>query len=533
MLRATIHLVRTLRTKRLLRLFGLMLMGAALPTLAQGEPAAKKPNVLFIMADDLNTALSGYGHPTCETPNLDRLANQGTTFTRAYCQFPLCGPSRASIMTGQYPLSNGVTKNGGHLRTKVPTLPQAFLESGYWTGRVSKIYHMGVPGHIYTGDNGDDHAASWKERYNVSVMETLTPGKAEDVMLADSTAVYDEYRAKWQEKKNKGGKLKIDHGNHQGSDFVIVEADAADAELADGAAADIAIGLLEQRAAAGEPFFLAVGFVRPHVPLVAPRRSFEGYPTGQMKPPDVPEGDLDDIPGRAKGHTNAAKYKLSPEAQQKALRGYYASITYMDEQVGRLLDTLDKLGLRDDTIVVFVSDHGYHLGEHTMWQKRSLFEEAIRVPLIVSAPGQKTRGSKSPAIVELIDLYPTLAGLCGVPVPGAVQGKSFARLLDQPDAPGTRTDAFVQDGSDFCLRTDKWALMKYGAPKTDEGVYMLYDMEKDPGQFTNLAGKPAYAEIESELKQRLDERMAQAGGGKKKKKAKKGKKQRDAASSEE
>ena len=163
------------------------------PNRVHAANADEKPNILFIMADDLNTALSGYGHPQCKTPNLDRLAERGTTFTRAYCQFPSCGPSRASIMSGTYPLTNGVTGNGGALKGDTQTLPKLFRDSGYWTGRVSKIYHMGVPGHIYTGDNGTDHAPSWVKRYNVSVMESLTPGKAEDVMLTDSTPVYDEY----------------------------------------------------------------------------------------------------------------------------------------------------------------------------------------------------------------------------------------------------------------------------------------------------------------------------------------------------
>ncbi|MCB9511955.1 MAG: sulfatase [Deferribacteres bacterium] len=462
------------------------------------------------MADDLNTALSGYGHPQCETPNLDRLAERGTAFTRAYCQYPLCGPSRASIMSGQYPLSNGVTKNGGLLTGEAPTLPQLFRQAGYWTGRVSKIYHMGVPGNIYTGDNGADHPASWTERYNVSVMESLTPGKAEDVMLVDSTPVYEEYRKKWAALKNKGGKLFIDHGNHQGSDFVIVEAEVDDAELADGAAANKAIELLQQRAAANTPFFLAVGFVRPHVPLVAPRRSFEAYQVDDMRVPDVPEGDLDDMPEAAKKQTNAKKYKLTPEAQRKSLRGYYAAISYMDEQVGRLLDTLDELDLRENTIVVFLSDHGYHLGEHTMWQKMSLFEESIRPPLIISSPKQKQANRKSASMVELIDIYPTLAELAGLETPEAVQGRSFARLLDVPGADSAREDAFIQVGSNFCLRTRQWAYMSYNAGEKGNSEFMLYDMENDPQQYTNLAGKSAYAEVEKGLKKRLTERIAQA-----------------------
>ena len=485
-------------------------VASVLPFTACTNPLKKRPNILFIMADDLNTALSGYGHPQCKTPNLDRLAERGTSFTRAYCQYPLCGPSRASIMSGRYPLSNGVINNGDVLDANIPTLPQLFRESGYWSGRVSKIYHMGVPGNIYTGDNGTDHPASWDERYNVSVMESLTPGKAEDVMLEDSTPVYDEYRKKWQALKNKGGKLFIEHGNHQGSDFVIVEADVDNADLADGAAANKAVELLKERAAANVPFFLGVGFVRPHVPLVAPRRSFKEYEVNEMQVPYVPKGDLEDIPETAKKQTNAVKYKLTPEAQRKSLRGYYASISYMDEQVGRLLDTLDELGRRENTIVIFLSDHGYHLGEHTMWQKMSLLEESIRPPLIVSAPGQKKTSRKCASIVELIDIYPTLAELAGLDVPQQVQGKSFAHLLDNPDAPGLKEDAFIQVGPDFCLRTEKWAYMRYASGGKEGNEYMLYDMKKDPKQFNNLAGKHEYAEIEKSLQKRLEARIDEA-----------------------
>ncbi|NDV61595.1 sulfatase-like hydrolase/transferase [Puniceicoccales bacterium CK1056] len=469
-----------------------------------------KPNILLIIADDLNTALSGYGHPQCKTPNLDRLAAEGTRFTRAYCQYPLCGPSRASLMSGRYPLSNGVTDNSGVLKADIPTLPQLFRESGYWTGRVSKIFHMGVPGHIYTGDDGLDHPESWTERYNVSVMEALTPGKAEDVMLEDSTPHYNEYREKWQAVAGKGGKLFINHGNHQGDDFVIVEADVGDEQLADGVAANKTIELLKERASDKEPFFLAVGFVRPHVPFVAPRRSFDRYPVDEMQVPEVSMDDLDDVPGSAKKRTNAAKFQLSEEAQRKSMRGYYASVSYMDEQVGRLIDTLDTVGLRDSTIVVFLSDHGYHLGEHTMWQKLSLFEESIRTPLIVSIPGQTLVNGKCASIVELIDIYPTIAEIAGLDAPEEIQGQSFVPLLKDADADLGHKDALIQVGLDFCLRTSKWAFMRYSARGDGINEFMLYDMQEDPEQFTNLVGNRDYSEIEGFLRKRLEERIQSA-----------------------
>jgi len=511
-------MARTLGRRTFLKLVASGLAGAAASRWAGAGAAraAAKPNVLLIMADDFNTALSGYGHPQCKTPNLDRLAARGTWFARAYTQFPLCGPSRASLMSGQYPLTNGIRGNGRKLPDACVTWPALFRANGYWTGRASKIYHMGVPGNIFTGDDGTDHAPSWVERYNVSAMETLSPGKAEDVMLADSTHLYDDLRKKWLAYRGKGGKFMIPSGNHQGSDFVIVEADGGDDVMADGMAATKGIELLRERAKAGGPFFLAVGFVRPHVPLVAPRRSFDGYDVPGMRLAEVPEGDLDDVPRAAQGNTNAHKYKLDAEDQRKVLRGYYASVSYMDSQAGRLLDELERLNLVDNTIVVFASDHGYHLGEHTMWQKMSLMEESIRVPLIVAAPGRAARGARCNRLVELADVYPTVAALAGLEPPSSVQGMSFAALLDNPDAPFARKDVFVDVGRGFCLRTDKWAYMEYSGGKKGEpgsAGAMLYNMEADPKQFTNLSGKPEVAEVEAALRRRLHARIEAAKKG--------------------
>lgn len=490
-------------------LLGAVIVAGTLCLEASAESSQKKLNVLFIMADDFNTALSGYGHPQCKTPNLDRLAKRGTSFTRAYCQFPLCGPSRASIMSGRYPLSNGVTDNAKKLRADTITLAQCFRQAGYWTGRVSKIYHMGVPGNIFTGDSGHDVEKDWMEHYNVSVMETITPGKAEDLMLDDSVHLYEDLRKKWPAYKHKGGKFRIPEGNHQGVDFVVVEADCGNEALADGIAATQGIELLQQRAEAKTPFFLAVGFVRPHVPLVAPRASFEEYDASAMQLPELRTGDLDDMPAGAKGQTNNRKYKMSEENQRKVLRGYYASVSYMDEQVGRLLDEVDRLGLRENTLIVFVSDHGYHLGEHTMWQKMSLLEESIRVPLIVSAPNQKRVDAKSDAIVELLDIYPTLTELAGLTAPADLQGESFAALLTDPSVLRSKKEAMIQVGNSFCLRTKRWAYMRYNI-KGKSPEPMLYDMKTDPKQYTNLAGKPEHAEIEKDLHKRLDARMASA-----------------------
>lgn len=331
-------------------------------------------------------------------------------------------------------------------------------------------------------------------------------------MLEDSTHLYPELREKWAAQRNKGGKFIIPEGNHQGSDFVVVEAEGGDDVLADGMAANKAVELLETLAGKQQPFFLGVGFVRPHVPLVASKESFEGYAAADMQLASVPEGDLDDIPDIAKENTNERKYKMGVEAQKKVLRGYYASITYMDSQVGRLLDALDNHGLTDNTIVVFASDHGYHLGEHTLWQKQSLMEESIRVPLIVSVPGQQRTGAQCDRLVELLDVYPTLADISGMAPPEDIQGYSFAPLLDNPEAEHKRKDTLTQVRGGFCLRTDKWAYMRYDIGRTRAPETMLYDTEADPEQFTNLSGNPDYAVVEKQLQEQLQARVLAAAG---------------------
>lgn len=472
---------------------------------ARGKTATNKPNILFIMSDDLNTALSGYGHPECKTPNLDRFAKSGVSFTRAFCQFPLCAPSRASIMSGQYPVKNGVTGNGGRVDPARITLPRHFANHGYWTARVSKIYHMGIPGDIITGGDGGDHEQSWGQRHNISALETLTPGKVENFTEPDSPAVYPAERAKWQAAQSSGGIYKMP--KEVRGDYAVVEVENHNAHLLpDTMAADKAIELLRERAGHPEPFFLAVGFVRPHFPFVSISRTIGQYQSDQLAVPRFPQNDHDDMPGQAIGRLQG----FEDPATQKLRRGYYGAIGFMDQQVGRLLAELDRLKLRENTIIVFVSDHGYLLGEHRMWKKSRLWEEAIRVPLIISAPGRK-QDMKSGHTVELLDLYPTLTELANLPMEPGVQGQSLTPLLDDPKATLARQDALIQVGGGFGLRSGKWAYMWYPASKKfkQEGV-MLYDLEQDPQQFTNLATDPNFAPIRKRLHQRLTKRLEDA-----------------------
>ena len=442
----------------------------------------QQPNVLFIISDDLTaTALQGYNDDGPLTPNLNSLATSGIRFDSAYCQYPVCGPARVSIMTGLYPAALNAFSNGqSNFRPQNPdivTLPQLFRQNGYNTARVSKIYHMGVPGDILNGTPGLDDPLSWDIAINIQGPEQNAPGDLED----------------------------LSPGNlGQGADFVKIESTLDDLFHADGLAATQAIQLLDQFANETEPFFLAVGMVRPHVPLVAPADYFVPFPFGDHMLPFVPKGDLDDMPTPAKTQANHIKYLMNEEQQKKAATAYYASTYYMDAQVGRILNHLQQLGLRDDTIVVFLSDHGYNLGEHTMWQKLSLFEDTVRIPLIISDPSNsQNNGSVSTRLVESLDLYPTLAELAGVPmdsVPHGIHGRSFAELVDDPNGPNWEDEVSytITQGGGESLLTPLWRLNRW-----QTGELELYDQFLDPNEYTNLANDPTYASTVNDLLDQL------------------------------
>jgi arylsulfatase A-like enzyme len=364
---------------------------------------------------------------------------------------------------------------------------------------------MGIPGDIVEGKPGRDHAASWGETYNITALETLTPGKVENFTEPDAPAVYPAERAKWIAARASGKQYKMPKPVR--GDYAVVEVEDQNAHLlADTMTADKAIELLRSRADQSEPFFLAVGFVRPHFPFVSTHSTIGRYYADGLSVPSFPEDDHADVPPQSIGTV----MKFDDEPIQKLRRGYYGAIGFMDQQVGRLLGELERSNLRDNTIVVFVSDHGYLLGEHQMWKKSKLWEEAIRVPLIISAPGKK-RGVKCEHTVELVDLYPTLTELAGLPGEPGVQGQSLTPLLDGPSASLPRTDALIQVSAGFGLRSNKWAYMWYPASrKHKQEGFMLYDMEKDPNQYTNLATNPKYASIKTQLHERLMKRIQAA-----------------------
>jgi len=452
---------------------------------SQADEPKKPYNVLFIISDDLTaTALSCYGNKACETPNIDRIAARGTRFTRAYCQGTYCGPSRASFMSGYYPHATGVlgyTNPRPQIGDRA-TWSEHFKNAGYYTARVSKIYHMGVPGGIEAGTDGADDAASWTERFNSPGPEWKAAGDGETL------------------EGNPDGKKPVVGGNT----FVVVEADGDDLVHSDGKTAAKAVELIHKHK--DEPFWLGVGFVRPHVPFVAPRPYYEPflpYDTNKL-PPKFP-GDWDDIPKPGINYKTSVNMKMDLRRQKKAVGGYYASVAYMDAQVGKVLDAVEKAGILDNTIIIFTSDHGYHLGEHDFWAKVSLRDESAAVPLIISVPGKQPAVSQS--LVELLDLYPTTAKLCGLDVPLRLQGQDISPVLDD-NTHSVRKAAFsvapMRKG--FLLREHNWAYIQYG--ENAENGIELFDMRKDPQQFTNLADQAEYKETVSQFRQKLTAKLA-------------------------
>ena len=429
-----------------------------------------KPNVLFIAADDLSCALGCYGDPIAKTPHLDQLAASGVCFLNAYNQLPLCNPTRASVMTGLRPDTIKVYDLDRHFRDEVPdavTLSQQFMKHGWWAGRVGKIYHYNVPASI--GTNGFDDPPSWQK--------TVNP-KGRD--KTDESLIF-----------NAEPHRKISAA------LSWLAAEGRDEEQTDGMVATEAIKLMEEKRE--EPFFLAAGFFRPHTPYVAPKKYFDMYPLEDLRLPYAPSNDRDDIPTAAFAHNcPVPHYGLDEPTCLQAMQAYYACVSFVDAQVGRMLDALDRLQLSDRTIVVFWSDHGYHLGEHDgIWQKRTLFEQGARAPLIIRNPSSKGNGQPCRRIVEFIDIYPTLTELVGIPTPQAVEGHSLVALLDDPL---TRWDRFaitqVLRPADHRLdtavmgrsiRTERWRYSDWAEGK--KGLE-LYDHFADPMEFENLALNP-------------------------------------------
>jgi iduronate 2-sulfatase len=437
------------------------------------SPDAKKLNVLLIISDDLCADLGCYGAPV-KSPNVDALAKRGVRLDRAYCQFPLCGPSRCSFLSGLQPDTEGVLANGLPVRHKIKdlvTLPELFRKNGYRSMRVGKIYHLGIPGQV--GTPGPDDPPSWDSTFN--------PKGNEFPSLDD------------------GDQFDPNPKNGQSFRRNLLNGDGHD--QADYQSASEAIRLLDENKE--RPFFLAVGFIRPHVPEVAPRKFFDLYDINQIHVPERPEGDRAGKPPLAFSHP--PDINMSQQDCIESIRAYHATTSWMDAQAGRVIDELHRLNLDDKTLIIFMSDHGYLLGQHQEWQKMTLFEETCRVPMIFVVPGTKHAGETARGMVESLDLYPTVAQVCGLTPPKQIEGKSFVGLLDDPAGAG-RDAAFTQllrkQTPGHSIRTDRYRYTEWDHGK--QGAE-LYDQNDDPHEFKNLAKDPEHAQIIAELRQQLHE----------------------------
>ncbi|WP_146523641.1 sulfatase [Stieleria varia] len=444
---------------------------------------AAPPNVLFLICDDLNCDIGCYGHPQVKTPNIDRLAARGVRFESAHCQYPLCGPSRASFMTGLYPDQTRIKKNAIYVREHLPnvkTLSEAFRDAGYFATRIGKIYHYNVPKHI--GTSGHDDPYSWNDTFNP---------RGRDV--DDEDQIFSLVPGTF------GGTLSW------------LAAEGTDAEQTDGIAAAEAARRLNKHASDKHPFFLAVGLYRPHTPYVAPKDYFAQYPLDQIKIPSVPDGYDETIPKPALQSIRRKRdqVNLKPELAAQAIQAYYASITFADAQLGLILDALDESGLADNTIVLFTSDHGYHMGEHGHYQKTTLFENATHVPLIISAPGIPG-GTVAKTMAEMVDFYPTLTQLAGVDAPNDLSGRSLVPALQNPETMvrDSALSHFSQSAPGYSIRTAKYRYTFWG----DDGSAgeELYELSTDSDEMHNLAGETKWDSVRSELKQLLRQRIIDA-----------------------
>lgn len=454
--------------------YGLSFFVIGVQTLKCDVP--RKPNVLFIAIDDLNTRLGCYGFDRISSPHIDKLASEGVRFDRAYCQYPSCGPSRTSVLTGLRPQTSGMINNRMSFRELVPdavTLPQLFRSKGYYVARVGKIFHQRVP--LDIGENGADDPTSWEE-----VVNPLGRDKDEEDLLTIYTP-----------------QLSI------ADSMSFLKAEGEDSEQTDGIVADEAIRLLEKHR--DRPFFIAAGFYRPHLPYIAPRSYFDRYDIETTPLPEIPPNYRESVPAAALSSTPTwPNFGTTELEARESILAYDACVSFVDAQVGRLLEAVDRLGLRENTIVVLWGDHGYHLGEHGLWRKNSLYEESARAPLIFRVPGIEPRQHDCPRIVEFLDIYPTLADLAGLESPEVLEGVSLRELLADPASEWDRP-AFIQtkfvDTPGYSIRTDRWRYVEWGE-QGNQGIE-LYDQISDPKEMNNLAGSEEHFLIIERLREQV------------------------------
>ena len=441
---------------------------------AAASALASRPNVLFIAIDDFKPEMGAYGAQEIKTPHLDRFASTALRFDRAYCQVPVCGGSRASLMTSILPTAERFRIADTHASEDAPgaaTLPEVFRDAGYTTISNGKIFH-----------HADDTAErSWTE-------QPWNPGTGHSANLDPESMARLSARGRGR---------------------IYESPDVPDNAYKDGQVAEKTIGDLQRLAADGKPFFLACGFVRPHLPFYAPKRYWDLYSRGDIE--IAPNRERPEhAPTSLKGSNEYSFYDFgdttpgTSEFHRMMRHGYYASASYADKLAGDVLAELDRLGLAENTIVVVWGDHGWHLGEHDFWGKHNTLHNALRVPLIIRAPGFDGAGQGTAAIVETLDLFPTLCDLAGLTAPSTVQGISFRPLFAQPDG-RFRDNAFSRYGPGMAVVSDHHTYTRY-----KNGEEMLYDLQRDPGEDHNIVADPAYTDVLDRLRIALDERLAEA-----------------------
>lgn len=435
----------------------------------------RQPNVLLIISDDLGCELGCYGHKAVRSPNIDALAQSGVRFDRAYVQYTVCNPSRTSFLTGLRPTTTTVVDNTTHFRKPLPdvvTLPQLFRENGYETVGLGKVFHRGL--------SPDDVK---REMDDPKSFDRVSYGKA--------TAA-----------GNKG------EGRNLTGDKLAwcrwLAAEGTDADQPDGQLADEAVKTLAEKR--DKPLFLAVGFYRPHDPFVVPKKYFDLYDRDKLDLPVTPEGYTPPFPHSIGGGAFKTAFdQFTDRDRREFLHAYYAGLSFMDAQVGKLLDALKANKLADDTVVVFLGDHGYELGARGWWNKNTLFERSCRTPLIVRDPVAKGNGKSTSTITEFVDLFPTLAARCGLKdVPKTLEGADFRKVLDDPTARHKDAAVTVVQRGKFLGRSIRTGRYRYTDWDGGKQGAELYDHTADPGEWKTLAADPKTADIRADLKKQLD-----------------------------
>ena len=462
----------------MIRLLPILMMLAS-ASISSAEPA--RPNVLFIAVDDLRPELACYGESHIHSPNIDRLAKSGVLFERAYCMVPTCGASRSSLMTGIRPSRHRFVTYSTWAEKDAPgitTLNTQFRKNGYYTVSLGKVFH-----------HPPDNAEGWSE-------PAWRPIGVPWYRRPENQEMHEKQQKRGQ--RNRGPAWE--------------SADVADDAYADGVLAKRAVDDLRRLKGKDQPFFLAVGFFKPHLPFIAPQKYWDLYdhedihlPDNYHVPKDAPKESIHSS-GELRAYAGIpAKGPVSDETARNLIHGYYACVSYTDAQIGRLLDELDRLELADNTVVVLWGDHGWNLGEHTLWCKHCCYETSMHAPLIVRAPGIDG-GKKTAGLTEFIDIYPSLCDLAGISLPTHLQGRSFVPLMKEPNQPWKEA-VIGRFGNGDTIRTDTLRFAEYTDGKGRSAARMLYDHSNDPGENVNVAEKEGRERAVTELTEQLHQRM--------------------------